>query len=80
MTTGRIISGSWPAPPLMERVWYNCDDVFFQPDWAGALWGHWAGDRAAVGLVYRLRMWHSSAKTRKKERTGGGFARGRSDA
>ena len=21
------------------------DDAFFQPDWAGACWGRWAGDR-----------------------------------
>ena len=43
-----------------------CDDAFFQPDWAGAYWGRWVGDRTAAGLVLRLWMWHTSAKTRKK--------------
>ena len=38
----------------------------------GLLWtglkalDHRARDRTAAGLVYRLWMWHSSAKTRKK--------------
>ena len=27
---------------------------FFQPDWTGPCWGHWAGTRAVVGLVCRL--------------------------
>ena len=30
------------------------DDAYFQPDWAGACWGRWAGDRASAGLVCRL--------------------------
>ena len=34
------------------------DNAFFQPDWAGAYWGHWAGDRTVAGLVCRLRMWY----------------------
>ena len=59
---------------------YISDYSFFQPDWAGAYWGRWAGDRATAGLVCRFWMWHSSVKTREKERAGGGFARNRSDA
>ena len=42
------------------------DDAFFQPDWVGAYWGRRARDRIATGLICRLRMWHSFAKTRKK--------------
>ena len=37
------------------------------------------GRTAATMLDYRLRVWHFSAKTRKKG-VGEGFARGRSDA
>ena len=25
------------------------DDAFFQPDWAGACWGHWAGSGLLLG-------------------------------
>ena len=28
MTTGRIISGSFPVSLLMRRVWFNCNRVF----------------------------------------------------
>ena len=59
------------------------DDAFFnrtgmervevvEPE-PGLLWtglkalDHRAGDRTAAGLVCRLWMWHSSAKTRKKK-------------
>ena len=54
------------------------DDAFFQSDWAGAFGGRWARTRAAVDWSegsgslgrrqdYRLWIWHSSVKTRKKK-------------
>ena len=46
--------------------------------WSAAL-DRQAGDMSAAGLVCRLWVWHSSAKTRKKVGRQG-FARGRSDA
>ena len=42
----------------MSRNTMGSDDAFFQPDWAGACWGRWAGTWAAAGLVCRLWMWH----------------------
>ena len=55
------------------------DDGFFNRDWAGACWGHWAGTRAAVGLVHRLRRC-APLQRQERRRVGEGFARGRSDA
>ena len=60
------------------------DDAFFQPDWAEACWGRWAGTMAAVdwsegsgssgwawtaaGLIYRLCVWIFSAKRTRKKK------------
>ena len=43
------------------------DDAFFNRNWVRACWGRWAGTGTVAGLIRRLRVWDSSAKTRKKE-------------
>ena len=70
--------------------------LFFQPDWGGACWDGWVGDRTAAGLVCRLWIvepeigpllgWSVGSRCgtplQKQERrwVGRCFARGRSDA
>ena len=57
---------------ILRNCYMVYDDAFFQPDWAEACWGRWAGpglmwtgrkaldrragDRTAAGLVCRLWM------------------------
>ena len=38
----------------IEKILFDNDDAFFQPDWAGACWGRWVGTMADAELVCKL--------------------------
>ena len=56
------------------------DDAFFQPDWAGACWGRWAGPGLMLSWSAGSGCGSSLQKEQERRRAGRGFARGRSDA
>ena len=56
------------------------DDAFFQPDWAAACWGHWAGPELMLGWSAGSGCGSSLQKEQERRRAGRGFARSGSDA
>ena len=55
------------------------DDAFFQLDWVGACWGHWA-EHGQLWIGLKALDRRSPLQKQERRRAGGGFARGLSDA
>ena len=86
LTSISISTNNSSSTPLRIMLIINIDchlsgdDAFFQPDWAGACWGRWAGPGLMLGLSAGSGCGSSLQKEQERRRAGRGFARGRSDA